>query len=608
MKNGKQVIVVILIVFTLALTACDGSPNTGGEDTDWNPVGLSTLSGTITISPDESAELGAVLTANYTGTETVSFQWKRGTVDIGEDSDKYITDKTGSYTVTVSADGFVSKTSGAVIVMSHPVTVEEGSTLSEKLSWIYQNVESYSTYIIEVSADESIGGRQLIFPSMSNITIVINGDEEERILSSSGTSIIGMFEIRLGVTIVLGSNITLKGNTSIGSVINILADGTFEMKEGAKIIGNNSSEGGGVYVNGGTFTMDGGEISGNLVNQGGGVYMNGGTFTMNGGEISGNKCNSGGGVYVNSGTFTMNGGKISGNTDGASSATNINTFGGGVYAGSNGTFIMNDGEISNNKVSSGGGGVYGSLTMNGGTICDNTVTSSSGDSRGGGVFVDSYRGTFTITGGTICGNMASSSSNEGKGGGVYLPQNAAFTMTGGEISGDNKAWYGGGVYVEMGTFFTMNGGEISGNRGFADGGGVYMTSGTNTMTGGEISGNEAGNYGGGVYVGASARFTMTGGEISGNKTVSSDQQSGGGGVYVVNDSLRRNFFRIVTGTVYGEGEGDLSNTVRYSGFDRGAAVKGSAAERGTFSGETWNKTGSIGGNSTVRVVNGELVE
>ena len=40
MKNRKQGIVVLLIVFTMALTACDGNPN-GGRDTDEDegPVG-----------------------------------------------------------------------------------------------------------------------------------------------------------------------------------------------------------------------------------------------------------------------------------------------------------------------------------------------------------------------------------------------------------------------------------------------------------------------------------------------------------------------------------------------------------------------------------------
>jgi hypothetical protein len=106
---------------------------------------------------------------------------------------------------------------------------------------------------------------------------------------------------------------------------------------GGEITGNTSSSsssraaaassshayGGGVYMAGGTFTMNGGEISDNNVSSyasytssysyssGGGVYVGGGTFTMSSGEISDNTTSSsgGGGVFVdNGGTFTMSGG------------------------------------------------------------------------------------------------------------------------------------------------------------------------------------------------------------------------------------------------------------------------------------------------------------
>lgn len=92
--------------------------------------------------------------------------------------------------------------------------------------------------------------------------------------------------------------------------------------------------GGGVFVQGGSFTMYGGTISDNYVTPdalvnlstnsgGGGVCVSkSGTFTMNGGSISGNSylyvsgngdVSGGGGVYVQEATFIMNGGSISGN-------------------------------------------------------------------------------------------------------------------------------------------------------------------------------------------------------------------------------------------------------------------------------------------------------
>ena len=76
------------------------------------------LTGTISISPSTNVTTGTELTATYSGSETVtlSYQWKRGTADVGTDSNKYTPAEAGSYTVTVSADGYKSKTSAAVAV------------------------------------------------------------------------------------------------------------------------------------------------------------------------------------------------------------------------------------------------------------------------------------------------------------------------------------------------------------------------------------------------------------------------------------------------------------------------------------------------------------
>jgi hypothetical protein len=165
------------------------------------------------------------------------------------------------------------------------------------------------------------------------------------------------------------------------------AAASLELKNGV-ISGNTSTgyNGGGVYVNNGTFTMEGGAISGNS-SAGGGVCVDNGTFTMHDGEISGNTntSNFGGGVYVNNGTFTMHDGKISGNS--------VGSWGGGVYV-NNCTFTMHDGEISGN--SGVGGGVYvsgsGTFTMEDGVISGNTASGG----LGGGVFVDNGS-TFTKT-------------------------------------------------------------------------------------------------------------------------------------------------------------------------------------------------------------------
>jgi uncharacterized repeat protein (TIGR02543 family) len=75
------------------------------------------LTGTISISPSTNVTTGTELTATYSGSEEVSYQWYKGGAAIpGATSAKYTPAEAGSYTITVSADGFKPKTSVAVAV------------------------------------------------------------------------------------------------------------------------------------------------------------------------------------------------------------------------------------------------------------------------------------------------------------------------------------------------------------------------------------------------------------------------------------------------------------------------------------------------------------
>jgi hypothetical protein len=80
------------------------------------------LTGTITISPAANVTIGTELTASYSGSETVGYQWKNGETNVGANINKFTPAQAGSYTVTVSAAGCKSKTSAAVAVTAQGST------------------------------------------------------------------------------------------------------------------------------------------------------------------------------------------------------------------------------------------------------------------------------------------------------------------------------------------------------------------------------------------------------------------------------------------------------------------------------------------------------
>ena len=79
---------------------------------------IAELPGTVSISPNVAA-IGDDLTAEYSGVESVTFQWnKDGEAIPGATGQFYTPRSTGAYTVTVSAPGYASRKSGAVAVGS----------------------------------------------------------------------------------------------------------------------------------------------------------------------------------------------------------------------------------------------------------------------------------------------------------------------------------------------------------------------------------------------------------------------------------------------------------------------------------------------------------
>jgi hypothetical protein len=187
----------------------------------------------------------------------------------------------------------------------------------------------------------------------------------------------------------------------------------------------------------GAFIMKSGKITGNTCSRnenwagGGGVYIEGGRFTMESGTISGNvvkanRWSRGGGVCIQGGTFIMKGGWISGNTATVPD-TGDNGGGGGVFGNKGSTFIMEGGTISGNKLTG----------------------SSEGDS--GGVRVEK-NAVFTLKGGTIYGKAESLPAGVDASLANSAPRQAALSL-GNQDDGEGYAavkWGTGGTYTKGG--------------------------------------------------------------------------------------------------------------------------------------------------------------
>ncbi|MFI3116225.1 MAG: right-handed parallel beta-helix repeat-containing protein [Clostridia bacterium] len=299
---------------------------------------------------------------------------------------------TGGSTYTTLEAAVTDATSGDTIKLLADVELELALSISEEITLDLNGFDIKQTEEYSVISITSSG----------NLTLEDNGSRADRY---------GYWDTSSGDYAIVANEADVPTDTDYTELQGGVIYGGIGTQSGSY------KYGGGVYVTGGTFTMDGGNIAGNTARSGGGVYVeNSGTFTMDGGTIAGNTATTNGmGVYISSSTFTMERGTISGNkTIGTSSS-----YGGGVYVYSSSTFTMNDGTISDNKTS-----------------------------YGGGVFI-STSSTFAMKKGSIENNTASY-------GGVYVSSSSTFTMEDGIIS-YNTARSGGGVYVSDGTFI-MEGG------------------------------------------------------------------------------------------------------------------------------------------------------
>ncbi|GHV84997.1 hypothetical protein AGMMS50230_06050 [Spirochaetia bacterium] len=419
----------------------------------------------------------ATITATDSSSNTYPVVWDGSEYSVSVPSG--VTSLTIAATAQVSdADISFNPTSG--VISSIPgfitMTVSAGVDRVYTIKAISQVVATWSEFVAAVTAANS---------SSVATTITVTGS-----FNQEATPALPSITSTLGITLSASAAQTIT-RTQNGALINVASGGKLTLSGSLILDGNSVLANAAIVTNSGELTLtDNTKITGGKTgygNNGGGVYINSGTFTMSGSaEISNNHVANdgaaqGGGVYVAgtaSTTVTLEGNaKIIGNSTTSSGA---NPQGGGIYVtGTTGTInvtIKNNAEISNNSVE---------------------TTTSSGAATGGGVYANSAATAIVINlegNAKISNNSAISSGSYATGGGVTLFNNATFNMSAGEISGNKSiatgSGYagGGGVSVSGGTVnFNMSGGEIKENTlefaTYGAGSGVYTMSAVVTLSG-----------------------------------------------------------------------------------------------------------------------------
>jgi hypothetical protein len=378
MENKSKLfgIIIFICAITLFVSSCF-SPYRGGDEgtfsiavgsgssgnrvaMSWLPSGVDSddLTHTIHLSGPGSSQ-----TVSVTGTQTVSFSVVPGkweiTVEGSLEDGEILSVGSATVNITPGDNGRIP-----ITMRSSPYYYVSDSNEWNNAITAITNGGNNKEYMIFLTNDiVAAGYTSNTFGSASNINVTVLGSKTIT-LNSNGS----LLRIGTGQTVTM-KDVQLKGQGTIvknNTALVYINGGKFVMETGSLISGNKSStdsEGGGVHIQSGTFTMNGGTISGNTVENGGGVFLRNGTFNMNGGMISGNIGTFiAGGVLVSGGTFIMSAGTISGNEannvdiDGGTGVSG-GGFGGGVYV-EGGTFALRSGTLSGNTAVTSGAALY----------------------------------------------------------------------------------------------------------------------------------------------------------------------------------------------------------------------------------------------------------
>ena len=369
--------------------------------------------------------------------------------------------------------------------------------------------------------------------------------------------------------------------------------------EGNQIAGG-TQQGGGIYINGGSATIQTSTLGGNAANKnscqyGSAIYATAlsAPLSIANTTISENASASSGALYLAANgaqtttlttvTFTNN---TTTNAGGAAiyndssilsisgSAFNTNTTAPNMHAGA----IMINGaaasaSISNTTFTGNSSGNYGgAIYVTGSTAASPlTISGSTFTNNGTGATYPFYGGALalnTVTNAAVISSTTITGGHVGNRGGAIYATAAPITLTGVNVTSNTSDQEGGGIYLlGAATVATITGGTVNGNSG-ALGGGIYLSGATLNINGAAISSNvaNAGTSGtaGGISINSSSTVTLTKTTLSGNRA---NQHGGGivmaaaGGTVILTNSNVTGNSADMQGYSTGGGIKDLGGTV-----------------------------------------------
>ncbi|NJD56330.1 MAG: hypothetical protein FIA94_07995, partial [Nitrospirae bacterium] len=598
-------------ITTHALTITDDAPAPAVTFTTASQM-TAMESGSYTITAQLSAASGRVVTVpftvNATSTATgggVDYHITASPIAIAAGS------TTANITMTIIADSLVEGNETVIVDMGAPINATQGAITTHTLTIRDDDGAQIAVCSTNPAPFNKIQTTIADAGTTNGSTLLVCAGTYPEKINFLGKDITVKAESGASVTFIIGDNtnspvvtfssgenstavldgFTIDNQAAAGTAtrgISISASSAPTIRN-CVVKGNQLStgqNGAGIYINGGTATIQSSTIGGEAFNKnscqtgcgiyataltetlsisnstisenagtgtGGGIYLsaNGTQATNITGTAFTNNTGQNGGAIYNNGTILSISGSSSFNANSVSSGTG----GGAIHSTGAGASTTIDGAtFTGNASSNQGGAIYitGSTAATPLSISNCTFTNNAATLYGAAVALNSITNATTISSTTITGGSGGSSS---KGAGIYTSA-APLTLTNTNVNNNTSALEGGGIWASgAASVITITGGSVSGNSG-TSGSGIYLTSSaTLTATGTTISNNTSSSTsgsGGGIY--AANGVTITDGTFANNAAGSS---SGQGGAIYSSSSVTLNGANTFTGNHASNGGGAI---------------------------------------------------